>query len=366
MNILQSIKSLVLPENPYSKMALGVDVSHWERFTADDLRGVDYIIAKIMGTESAGGPVIDGNWNYYAQLAYDLDVPLMGYVFINPRVFIEGCMTVGNVESCPNEQHPLMGPMLKALANGSAWKQIKMMFADYEEASEWCNPPYHVDSFWMRYMIEDWRNRTKSLMGKDVYNNGHPFPRFEMGIYSRQTWVHQHDTDDYSIERYLYGHPELQIWCANYPRRLPKTAKPADVRASWLPQSDWTPKPFGFTDKREKPWLFWQFSGDPDWNLFNGTKDELYSRVGYVPHGTITPPVVVPPPAPAKRYFLTVNTSYVNVRTKPGITGKDVGDLPAGTTVEVVPDMQADGYPWYKVIGGLYVAKTGNTTIKEG
>lgn len=363
VTIMSRVRSLLGIVNPYTTYAFGPDLSHYDGGTLPEkiakYKGVNLIIAKMGGTEDYRGAYIDDNWNQHAQLAWDLDVPLLGYWFVGPRIFIEGAMTPLNADQCTNEQHPVIGPILQALHNGRAWKQIKALFLDYEAPSYWCNAPYRVDSFWMRrYFEEDCRNRLAPLMGTLV--DGYLFPTFEIGTYSRKNFIDEHDTAPDSIQQYLISRPELQIWAAGYPREIPNTATVAEIRASWMPDASWKPAAFGWSALRDMPVEIWQFAGDPDWNVFMGTPAQLYARLGFVPHGATPPPVDPPPaPVPTKIYFATVRQTAVGLklRTAPSTTAPildyDFRPLPK---FEIAGAPVVDGVITWASLGKVYFA----------
>lgn len=292
------VASITAPTR-YSAYAFGPDLSHYDDITLDAKRakypGVDFIIAKIGGSEDYRGAYIDDRWNDHAQLAYDLPnpsggqgVPLIGYWFINPRIFLENQMTMANVTNATNETHPVMKVILQALRNGNAWKQIKELWFDYEEASYWSSTNYPVNDVWISFCIEDLRNRLRGLMGTDP-----KFPKFTMGVYSRKSFMDAKDTTEHSVQRYLIGKPELNIWSASYPREVSNNLSVAEIKRDWLPLDSWKPYSFGSSPLRPLQVAYWQFAGDVDWNVAMQTPAELYKRIGFTPRGAVEPP---PPP----------------------------------------------------------------------
>ncbi len=287
----------------YKTFAFGPDLSHYDAGTLAEktakYKGVDFIIAKIGGSEDYRGPGIDDRWNDHAQLAWDLDVPLIGYWFANPRTFLEGQLSMASVNTMTNEAHPIVSKILQALRNGTGWKQIKELYLDYEEASYWSDPKWPINDVWMRFYIEDVRNRLKGMMGSGT------LPRFEIGVYSRKSFVDLHDNNDHSIQQYLIGRPELSIWSASYPREVSNALSVAEIKASWLPLDTWKPYQFGSSPARSLPVAFWQFAGDVDWNVAMQTPAQLYARLGFAQHGATPPPVEPPPVEPPTSPDLT-------------------------------------------------------------
>lgn len=321
--------------NPYSLMALGPDVSHWTP-KSTDYSGCDFLIAKLGGSENApqyGNPYSDDTLNYWAQVAYDLPnpqggygVPLIVYFMQNPRVYLDNQMTEPNLRQCSETTHPVFSEVLKAWHAGAAWKQIKEWFFDYEEASYWIQPPTDGD-YWQRLFTDELRER---FLHKFKANEApYPFPKIPIGFYSRRSFMDLHydgGKNPYSMWDYLHQHPEFSTWPANYPRKIPNVSV-AEIRANWLPLASWVPYLLAEEDDpnhplRELPWTYWQFSGEPDWNVFNGTPAELYKRLGFTPRSATTPPDPTPIPVPTVKYFATINKGItdLHLRSAPNTT----------------------------------------------
>lgn len=312
--------------NPYSLYALGKDISHYDDLTVTDPRlvGVDFLIVKMGGSENnprtpMGNPYIDDKFNRYVQLAYDLPnpqggfgVPLIVYWMDGVRVYPDIGAVERNVHEYTEENHPVLSLMLQAWHAGAAWKQIKELFFDYEEPCYWMDAPYKIEEYWVKLFHEDLRDRFLHKMRNNPVGEKFPFPEIKLGLYSRRSFMDAHANSPYSMQIWLAQHPELSTWAANYPRRIPNTASVAEVRKSWLPLESWKP----YSLREDGSWDYWQFAGDPDWNLYHGTPQELYKRLDYTPRDIAIEPPPPPPPAPVKKYFATVRQAAVGLKLR--------------------------------------------------
>jgi hypothetical protein len=321
------VASLTAPTR-YSAFAFGPDLSHYDTGTlAEKLvkyRGVDFIIAKIGGSEDYRGPYIDDRWNDHAQLAYDLPnpqggwgVPLIGYWFANPRTYLEGQMSMEDVKAFTNEAHPVMSKILQALHNGAGWKQLKGFYQDYEEASYWITAPWKMNDTWMTFYMEDIFDRLRGIAGKDK-----TFPKMRQGVYSRKSFVDLHDTSVNSVQQYLCGKPDYDIWSASYPREVSNALSVAEIKRDWLPLDGWNPYQFGSSPKRSLPVALWQFAGDVDWNVAMQTPAEMYKRLGFTPRGIVDPPPppVDPPPTDTDYTALEARVAEIEKRLAAGLS----------------------------------------------
>lgn len=344
--------------NPRLGFAIGKEVDENSADTFTTLAGVDFLVANMGGTERSGGAYVDLKFNYYAQVAADLGVPLVGSWASGPRAFFENGMTRENVDQCPDEKHPVMEPLLRSWHSGTRWKNVRELFVRYDETSYQIDRPYTVDSQWMRFYIDDMRNRLASRAKNDPY-----FPKFIFGILSRGPFVESKDTDDYSIQKYLIGRPEIDIITARYPKTIPTSATAAQVRESYIPAADVDPFVFGWTKDRVKPWEFWRFAGTPgpNWVIANFTRAELFARFGMVDNG----PVVLPdePPAPVvKKYWAVIHSNDTRVRLRTSIdTTNDSNILFTGLPVNVkipVTNPEVDGSIVWVHVDGVFAIKT--------
>jgi hypothetical protein len=221
-------------------------------------------------------------------------------------------------------------------------------------------PPYTIDEYWAKLYHEELRgNRLVHKMKNNSPDDKYPFPEIPIGLYSRRSFMDQHyqgGKNPHSLWNWLIEHPELSTWAANYPRKVPNTATVQEVRDNWLPLATWHP----YSLRDDNSWTYWQFAGDPDWDLFNGTKEELYTRLKYVPRG-VTPPV--PDPEPVEMITYATTTKPVNMRKDPSTNQTAIALLPTGTKLEVVGTQNVGADVWRKVHYECWVADhVGNTT----
>jgi len=346
--------------NPYSTFALGKDFSHWDGpITAEMVKGLDFVVGKIGGSEndphsSLGNPYTDETFANNCQVAYDAGVPFMGYWFVGARVWIENAWTKSMVYTKPNESHPVMQSILPQLHAGNGWKAVSEFWLDWEDASDWTTYPGGIPAPWHTFYMDDLRARIAGLPRK-----------MPLVVYSRKSYVDRIEaTDrDLNFSTWMSNRPEIGICAASWPRRIPNTATAAEVRANYLPAATWKPYTFGYSPAREKTWQYWQFSGDPDWIIYNGTPAELHARLGFTPRPTDpgdqpTDPGNPPPPVPTKQQ-LTITAQLVNVRMAPDTSDDEniITQWGTGKTAdvaEVITDKA--GNTWAKVSLTAYVA----------
>jgi hypothetical protein len=355
--------------NPYSLMALGPDVSHW---TPKDynIEGSDFIVIKMGGSENAheyGNPYTDDTFNYWIQKAWDtpnrhggMGIPALSYWMQNPRVYLEGQMTEENLRQCTEETHPVFKEILQAWHAGADWKYIYEWFLDYEEASKWGK----TDDYWQRFYDIELRDRFIHKMRAN--EQPYPFRQTKLGMYSRRTFMQDnfhpgpHGENDFSIWSWLHNQPDFSTWCANYPRKIPNVSAD-EVRKNWLPLSNWVPYLIAEEDdplnpKREKPWHYWQFSGEPDWSVYNGTPAELYARLGF------TPRAIVVPPTDFKVGTLGSNGVRVRYTTSAASLTNVLGILPAGSVVDIYETKEVGADLWVRINRGLWMCARQGTT----
>lgn len=125
-----------------------------------------------------------------------------------------------------------------------------------------------------------------------------------------------------------------------------------------MPLDYWVPYPLLDMSKpenqvREKSWDYWQFSGEPDWNVFNGTPQELYNRLGFVPRDIDEPE---PDPIPEEPTSAKV-ISNVNIRTMPSTKNNiPLGILQVGKEIEIANTIVNKEGKWRKVMLEVYIA----------
>lgn len=318
--------------NPYSLMALGPDVSHWTPKNFN-IEGSDFLIVKMGGsetTEPSKNPYIDSNFNYWAEVAWNtpnpmggIGIPLIVYWMQNPRVYSEKNISKEDVLNFSDNDHPLLKVILQAWRSGNSWKQVKEWFFDIEEASTWGNVN---DSWQVLYTDDLFKRFVKKMANQDL-------PRTKIGMYSRKSFLMQHKP----VMDWLRVHPNVSSWPANYPRKIPNVSAD-EVRANYLPLANWIPYTLFDSNNqdvlsRDKLWDYWQFSGEPDWNVFNGTPQELYSRLGFTPREA-TPPIPEPIPVETPKFAKLVRPA--NIRKEASTVGNvPIVLLPSGTEIEI-------------------------------
>lgn len=84
--------------------------------------------------------------------------------------------------------------------------------------------------------------------------------------------------------------------------------------------------------------------------------------------GAVTPPPVEPDPEPEpetpKIFTATVLGTSHNVRQAATIKAADIGDLAKGAKLQIEKVGTVDGYEWGRIIGGGYIALTGNVKVE--
>ena len=99
---------------------------------------------------------------------------------------------------------------------------------------------------------------------------------------------------------------KFKMWPANYPFiYIPGVSKP---------------RMFGHWTK----WTLWQYHGNPDYNIFNGTDEEFYATFGAAPI----------PPEPPTGGDMYNGTTLVNLNYRKTPGGVLIATMPAGTKVE--------------------------------
>jgi GH25 family lysozyme M1 (1,4-beta-N-acetylmuramidase) len=159
-------------------------------------------------------------------------------------------------------------------------------------------------------------------------------------IYSRSEFI---EVDATPALSWCLNYP---LWLASYPFQDGRLELTWDQFKTLIPAGGpWFPK--DWPDKTHK-WTFWQFSGDKfitpglglgDYNLFNGSLDDLYKWAGKSVLAE-TPVQTVPQPAPVAQQpsgGLTgvVRADVLNVMAGPGINYPVVGQVLKGFTCEV-------------------------------
>ena len=303
---VRSSVAAVVTETVADNRALVIDTSHWSgKVTPEMLAGFDCVIAKMGGNESpATTNPYDSQWENTVQAAYDVvnadgtrGIPCGGYWMVNPRIWSEAGVTPNEatLSKISNGDHKIMTMLEKQLRAGAGWKAVTSVCFDLEEASQWISGggKLVITDDNIRATIEDLRNRIVPLQAQGRW------PKFEIGIYSRASWIDEIDTGR-QLRTWLENHPEIELWTADYRvQAIPAWKTAADVRKFGMPKAlnSKYPASFGWTDKRPLAWSLWQYwgSGWADLNVYNGDKAALYKWLNYTPRGAVTPPPVEPP-----------------------------------------------------------------------
>ena len=342
--------------NRYSLMALGPDVSHWTPLDFN-IEGSDFLIIKLGGSETSHpykNPYLDVNFNYWVDRAYNtpnpqggMGIPVLVYWMQNPRVYLENGISKEQLYQFSENNHPVFSEVLKGWHSGKAWKNIKEFFFDFEEASTWGQ----TNDAWQWIYTDELVNRL--IHKQNANEQPYPFPEVKIGFYSRQTFIKRHP----AMMNFLLVNKNISTWPANYPQRIPNVSA-KEIRENYLPLDYWVPYPLLDMSKpenqlREKSWDYWQFSGEPDWNLFNGTPQELYNRLGFVPRDIDEPE---PDPIPEEPTSAKV-ISNVNIRTMPSTKNNiPLGILQVGKEIEIADTIVNKEGKWRKVMLEVYIA----------
>jgi len=286
--VLRRVLSFLFPSAIYGPLAFGVDVSHWDGARIDALQpgDVDFLIGKIGGTDN-GSLYVDATWPHVVEIAYSkLDVPCFGFWMTGPEIWIfTWNYSLGTLQAVSDANNPILQAIIQQLHAGTGWKACYGVFEDVEEASlddDGASPSTRqVSPQWLMWECK------KTMEG--LTRIGHP--HLQLGVYSRNNFMVGANAPGRDVSTYLGQHPEYLIWDARYftPATQPTTT--AGLRGVRPPD---TMKPLGFgytVPDRPKVWDFWQFGiiMGYDVDLYNGPKDELYRKVGFVPKGTVPP-----------------------------------------------------------------------------
>ena len=265
---VRSSVAAVVTETVADNRALVIDTSHWSgKVTPEMLAGFDCVIAKMGGNESpATTNPYDSQWENTVQAAYDVvnadgtrGIPCGGYWMVNPRIWSEAGVTPNEatLSKISNGDHKIMTMLEKQLRAGAGWKAVTSVCFDLEEASQWISGggKLVITDDNIRATIEDLRNRIVPLQAQGRW------PKFEIGIYSRASWIDEIDTGR-QLRTWLENHPEIELWTADYRvQAIPAWKTAADVRKFGMPKAlnSKYPASFGWTDKRPLAWSLWQY-----------------------------------------------------------------------------------------------------------
>jgi hypothetical protein len=276
----------------YATCAFGGDVSHWDaqRIAAIQKGDFDFLIGKIGGTDG-GALYTDSTWPQVVQLAYDYDIPAFGFQFAGPIYWIKTLnYSLETLKAISDDKNPVLQMIIQQLHAGAGWKACYGVFMDDEEASlddQGLNPA-------ARQVSPDWLMWEAKRYLEGLENIGHP--HLITGVYSRNNFMVGLAAPGRNLSTYLGTQPNKKIWEARWFNPATAPANLQQARAI-RPPDTMRPAGFGYTvPDRPKTWDLWQigiFAGY-DCNLYNGTAQQLYDAVQYVPRGTV--PVPNPPP----------------------------------------------------------------------
>jgi hypothetical protein len=289
--------------NPWLGKAWGIDVSRYQTVLNIPVGAIDFAMVKMGGSEYSDGVRLDPLFAQHIQSVYDAKAIPLSYWYVDSSFYPERQYSWGDLPKFTTEGHPILSKIIEGLRAGShGWKYVKAIFFDVEGEGGGDN--------WTTHYIDDLQSRIVSLQRANY------LPQFELGIYSRKMFL---DTMPV-LSNWIFNHPEIIIWAANYVRSFPGTLRPlADHRTLSLP----THNPMWFGDHPTKPKefkRFWQYmgsfdgaqnatcpeilggSGKPsalDLNVSEYTRAELHAALGIQDRLVETkpedPPVVVPP-----------------------------------------------------------------------
>lgn len=247
--------------NPWLDKAWGVDLSRYQAQANIPEGAVDFAIAKLGGSEYAAGVGLDPLFAQHVQSIYDAKAIPMAYWYVDSGFYTRGNYSWGDLERFTTENHPILKKIIEGLRAGRGWKFVKALFFDVEIAGAGDN--------WTMHYLDDLQSRIVGLQ------RAGQLPQFKLGIYSRKMFL---DTLP-AVSNWVFQHPELIIWAANYVRSFPGTYRPlADHRTLSLP----THNPMWFGDNPAKPKEYrraWQYMGSFD-GAMNATCPEILGSNG--------------------------------------------------------------------------------------
>lgn len=288
--------------NPWLGKAWGLDASRYQTVMNIPIGAIDFAMIKMGGSEYSDGVRLDPMFAQHVQSVYDAKAIPMAYWYVDSGFYPERQYAWADLGNFTTEGHPILSKIIEGLrAGASGWKYVKAFFFDVEDIGGGDN--------WTVHYIDDLQSRIVGLQ-----RSGY-LPHFELGLYSRKSFL---DTMP-ALSNWIFNHPEIIIWAANYVRSFPGAFRPlADHRAMSLPLHN----PIWFGDHPTKPKefkRFWQYmgsfdgaqnatcpeilggSGKPsalDLNVSEYTRSELHAALGIQDRLTQPPPPpdpVVPP-----------------------------------------------------------------------
>lgn len=331
-----------------STMAIGFDVSHWNSqpdsffWEAKEKLGLAFLIVKVSdgkqvrkGNSQDISNYVDDKCHRFIQLAYDLDIPCLVYHYYQPTV-----------DQSPTKATDWQYRALNtAIGNLGPNKSYYGVVIDAEEKSDTVpNTSGEMIRFW------NW------LTDDDKYGQVFRPWYSSIGWFNWCTdlreWVGRKDANQV-------------LWMAQWVFKVGLSAT-LDTLRGMLATVNMKVQTPGFAD-----WKFLQVGvfniggGALDVDVYKGTKEQLYSWIGYVPHSEPEPEE----PEPEEPVYGVVNVSPLNIRDDPSIiTGEVMGALKKGAVVEILERVDDSlGNEWLHVNIDAFIAGTynGKVYVKE-
>lgn len=279
----------------YKDYAIGIDASRYQVIDYAKLKGViDFAILKC----SEGVDWKDPSFSAHVQGFHNQDIPCIAYHYWRADSYVEH--GANWYEKIKPENDPQLQNILEAIK----YKDLYGLFVDSEQTGN-PDPIWSVTALcnFMPRLDVALRNKT-DLVGAR-FNAG----KFIFGVYSAK-WHYAQAANQYMAlmaKKASNGNP-YHSWSAVYPYATGVVNTTwENLKAKLLPEK-MTVHSLGSPND----WTFWQFSGDKftlpgiysndektklsavDLNFFNGTKEQLYSLIGFAPGAVVVPPVVPP------------------------------------------------------------------------
>lgn len=330
----------------YSNKAVGIDISRYNLITDWSIlkQNVDFIIAKCSEGTNWTDPTFADN----CQKAYDHNIPFGAYHYFRADYYTQ--FPLDDKERWPTPENDLqLQNLIKQIQN----KKIYFLAIDYENFGN-----DHISGGWISESAKVFHGRVKDWLTVNKPNvilNDLAYTRntyINESAPSMNNWIHQ------------YGSWIAQWYWPGATKKNPgETITWEQFRAKL---KDMDAKPSHFSTRAT--WEVWQISGDRfylpglkgavDLNLYNGTKEELQDKIGFIEKPT--EPVIIP-----------ITTSYkvntrVNIRREPNKFSQSSGVLSVDEIISVSATQESDGYLWAKhargwsaiyLIGNRYLTK---------
>jgi GH25 family lysozyme M1 (1,4-beta-N-acetylmuramidase) len=267
----------------WATLALGIDISHYQKIISAGWKGlkdkarIDFAFAK----SSEGIDYVDPSFAEHVQGAYDVDIPMLGYHYFRTGYYVEYGMDEAKWPKAAQDKQ------LLNVQNAIRNKKLYGFMLDIEDTTQmttWTATAAGIFAGRLR----DWLNKEYGdsfllidYLGEWMWNNAK----------DQFSWLTKNPL---SIARYPYDKAEVVTdWETLRESHFP--AASAAVPTLCCPA-----------------WDFWQFSGDKfvlpyvtnqnngpthlDLDFYNGTKEALYKRIGFVAKGGPNPQ---PSPSPS-------------------------------------------------------------------